>query len=167
MKIDIFVFLWSNRAMETSHYIEVAVAVPVHGTYTYRAPEHLDRRAEPGMRVLVPFGRRRITGYILSRNGQHNGYTVKNILDLLDERPLFPRTMVPLFRWVADYYIHPIGEVIKTALPVGLNRYDVSCVSLTPRGISEQERGSLLPGESALVDILAHKKPLSLKAIAA
>ncbi|MEA1969229.1 MAG: primosomal protein N', partial [Thermodesulfobacteriota bacterium] len=167
MNIDIFVFLCSNMAMENSEFIEVAVALPVHGTYIYKAPEHLDREAMPGMRVLVPFGRRRVTGYILSRQDKSNGYNVKLILDLLDDAPLFPQSMIQIFKWLSDYYIHPIGEVIKTALPVGLNRYDVSFVSVTPKGLKEQEQGGLTPGESTIIEILMHKGALPLKSIAA
>ena len=105
-------------------YIEVAIALPVYNTYTYSVPENLGELVSTGKRVLVPFGRRRVTGYILGQGKDENQEGIKTILDILDEKPLFPSSMIPFFRWTADYYLHPIGDVIKCALPGGLNLYD-------------------------------------------
>ncbi|HSM91225.1 MAG TPA: primosomal protein N', partial [Desulfobacterales bacterium] len=97
--------------------IEVAVAMPVRGTFTYGVPEPFVLAAVPGVRVLAPFGRRRATGYILGRGGSPGQKEIKPILDILDESPVFPASMIPFFRWTADYYKHPLGEVIEAALP--------------------------------------------------
>ncbi len=113
----------------------MAVPLPVHHTFTYRVPTHLADAVAPGKRVLVPFGRRRITGYALGRPPQVPEIrTVKDIADVLDETPLFPKSMVPFFRWVADYYLHPLGEVIQTALPGGLVLAELSLYQLTESG---------------------------------
>ncbi|MFZ0243793.1 MAG: primosomal protein N', partial [Desulfobacterales bacterium] len=117
-----------------SQTIEVAAALPVYTTFTYRLPDDLKDLAVPGMRVLVPFGRRRVTGYVLGFQRPPREMDIKPVLDLLDEVTLFPETMVPFFRWIADYYIHPIGEVIKCALPGGLNSYDFATLSITETG---------------------------------
>lgn len=114
--------------------IEVAAALPVYQTFTYSLPDGLIGLATPGMRVLVPFGRRRVTGYVLGFHRPPQQIEIKSVLDLLDDTTLFPETMVPLFRWIADYYIHPIGEVIKCALPGGLNSYDFATMSITDAG---------------------------------
>ena len=100
--------------------IEVAVAMPVHGTFTYRVPEDLARLASAGTRVLVPFGRRRATGYVLGPAPPSDRADIKLIVDVLDARPVFPGAMIPFLRWTADYYKHPLGQVIETALPGGL-----------------------------------------------
>ena len=105
-------------------YIDVAVALPVYNTYTYAVPESLSPFAAVGKRVLVPFRRRRVTGYILDISGKTDLKEIKLILDVLDDEPLFSSSMIPFFRWIADYYIHPIGDVIKCALPGGLNISD-------------------------------------------
>ncbi len=117
-----------------SQSIEVAAALPVYTTYTYRLPDGLKELASPGMRVLVPFGRRRVTGYVLGYQRPPRDMDIKPVLDLLDEVTLFPETMVPFFRWIADYYIHPIGEVIKCALPGGLTSTDFATLSITEAG---------------------------------
>ncbi|MGA9260424.1 MAG: primosomal protein N' [Desulfobacterales bacterium] len=114
--------------------IEVAAALPVYQTFTYSLPDGLIGLATPGMRVLVPFGRRRVTGYVLGFHRPPQQIEIKSVLDLLDDTTLFPETMVPFFRWIADYYIHPIGEVIKCALPGGLNSYDFATMSITDAG---------------------------------
>ena len=114
--------------------IEVAAALPVYQTFTYSLPNGLIGLATPGMRVLVPFGRRRVTGYVLGFHRPPQQIEIKSVLDLLDDTTLFPETMVPFFRWIADYYIHPIGEVIKCALPGGLNSYDFATISITDAG---------------------------------
>ncbi|MGA8239867.1 MAG: primosomal protein N' [Desulfobacterales bacterium] len=114
--------------------IEVAAALPVYQTFTYSLPDGLIGLATPGMRVLVPFGRRRVTGYVLGFHRPPQQIEIKSVLDLLDDTTLFPETMVPFFRWIADYYIHPIGEVIKCALPGGLNSYDFATLSITDAG---------------------------------
>jgi primosomal protein N' (replication factor Y) len=115
--------------------MEVAVPLPIHRAFTYRVPRHLHDAVETGMRVLVPFGRRRITGYALGPSQRPpEVQTVKDIADVLDETPLFPKSMVPFFRWVADYYLHPLGEVIQTALPGGLSPAEFTLYQLSEAG---------------------------------
>jgi primosomal protein N' (replication factor Y) len=76
-------------------YIEVAVALPVYKTFTYSVPEALWPFITAGKRVLVPFGRRRVTGYILGTGQDINSGEIKHVLDILDEKPLFPQSMIP------------------------------------------------------------------------
>ena len=115
-------------------YIEVAISLPVNHTYTYSVPDSFTDFLATGKRVLVPFGRRRVTGYVFGQSGPVDTKEIKSILDVLDEQPLFPPSMVPLFRWIADYYKHPIGDVIKNALPGGLTLYDYAALSITAEG---------------------------------
>ena len=100
-------------------YVEVAVALPVFKTFTYEVPEPLCSSVMVGKRVLVPFKNLQLTGYILAIRDTADVADVKKILDILDDVPLFPPSMVPFFRWIADYYLYPIGQVIKEALPGG------------------------------------------------
>ncbi|CAB1076178.1 Helicase PriA essential for oriC/DnaA-independent DNA replication [Olavius algarvensis Delta 1 endosymbiont] len=132
-------------------YIDVAVALPVFHTFTYIAADPFKDALQPGARVLVPFGRRRITGYVFGfvRNPEHQD--LKPVLDILDKQPLFPAAMVPFFNWIADYYKYPIGEVVKYALPGGLNIYDYSMISITEKGRSVLENEQLSPGAVAVL----------------
>ena len=99
--------------------LEVAVAAPLVQTLTYTLAQG---PAPVGCRVLVPLGRRRVTGYVLGEQTQvPEGFALKSVIEVLDASPLFPSELIPFFRWIADYYHYPIGEVIKTALPGGLS----------------------------------------------
>ncbi len=107
--------------------VEVAVAAPVFKTYSYVLPVDIDEQFQPspeeliGRRVYVPFGSRKITGYILRLGDNENIHkALKEIYEILDETSLFHQEMVPLFEWVANYYHYPLGKVIQTALPAGL-----------------------------------------------
>ena len=138
-----------------SGYIEVAVALPVFHTFTYIVPEPFKDHAAPGTRILVPFGRRRVTGYIFGPSRNSDQKELKPILDVLDEQPLFPPGMVPFFKWIADYYKYPIGEVVKNALPGGLNVYDYSSITLTEKGRSAHENKQLSPVAKSVLKQLA------------
>uniref|UniRef100_UPI004056D4C1 replication restart helicase PriA n=1 Tax=Candidatus Electronema sp. TaxID=2698783 RepID=UPI004056D4C1 len=100
---------------------EIAVAAPVPGSLTYSFPAAL----QPGIRVLVPLGSRLIVGYVLAQLPDNEQLLVeieiKAVADCLDAYPVFPAQLIPFFRWMAEYYHHPIGEVIRTALPAGLS----------------------------------------------
>lgn len=149
--------------MKEKDYIDVSVPLPLDQTFVYRVPDHLKPLCAPGMRVLVPFGRRRITGYVLAEQAEPNGFVAKEILDVLDDHPLFPACEIPFFRWVADYYIHPLGETIKTAVPPGLDRRDVSCVFVTDRGKQAWASAGLGPREAEVIQFLQNKEGCTLK----
>ena len=101
--------------------IEVAVPLPLYGTYTYRVPDRNREAVAIGKRVLVPFRGRQLTGFVLGPAKQIlSKKRIKPIAGVLDETPLFPAGLSAFLHWVADYYIHPLGEVIQTALPSGL-----------------------------------------------
>ena len=130
--------------------------MPVHGTFTYGVPEPLTPAAGAGSRVLVPFGRRRATGYILGPGCSPGLRDIKPILDVLDESPIFPPAMIPLFRWTAEYYKHPLGEVIQTALPGGLTLSESVAFSITEKGLSELDHGGLPAPEERILRQLVH-----------
>ena len=115
-------------------YAEVAVALPVTTTLTYRVPEALRAGIVPGKRVLVPVKNMTVTGYTLACFDQTDQGQVKDILDIIDVKPLFPPSMIPFFRWIANYYLHPIGEVLKAALPGGLTVKAVQRIDVTAQG---------------------------------
>lgn len=98
----------------------VAVAAPLDKALTYLVPEALREQVRVGVRLQVPLGRRSVVGYLLGL-GEGNPDGLKAIKEVLDEVPLFPPAMVAFFHRAADYYAHPLGEVIRTALPAGLS----------------------------------------------
>ncbi|MFO7931513.1 MAG: primosomal protein N' [Desulfosalsimonas sp.] len=135
--------------------IEVAVAMPVFRTYTYEVPAELSGLAGAGRRVLVPFGSRRVTGYVLGPDAREHEDGLKPAEDVIDEdTPVFPPEMVPFFRWIADYYMHPIGEVISEALPGGINPSEHAVYKPTEEGINTLGRPELPEREKKVLETL-------------
>ena len=101
---------------------EVAVAAPVDQTLTYGHPADQKDAIPVGSCVLVPLGRRRVTGYVLDAfpltTDKQPEFKLKPILDVFAPAPFFPAFLIPLYRWISSYYHHPLGEVIKTAIPL-------------------------------------------------
>ncbi len=107
--------------MLTDHNtLEIAIPLPLEQTFCYSVPQALKELAVAGTRVLVPFGRRTVTGYILGPGEGTFSGKPKEIIELLDREPLFSSQQTVFYRWIAAYYLHPLGEVIRTALPSGL-----------------------------------------------
>lgn len=105
------------------HYpdsVAVALPMPLDRTYTYRVPEALTDAAKVGCRVLVPFGKRAVTGMVVGPGeAVPKGITLRPIQDVLDDQPAFTDEMLRLTRWIADYYLCGWGEAIRAALPTG------------------------------------------------
>jgi primosomal protein N' (replication factor Y) len=151
-------FIGKPLADKESVCFEVALALPVAKTFHYRVPDHLLSRAKVGCRILAPFRSRKVNGYILERVKEDPGQELKDILEVLDTEPLFHENLVPFFRWMADYYLYPIGRFIQAALPAGLNTATVKAGRLTDKGISFL---GTLPADSEEREVLnwVHKNP--------
>jgi primosomal protein N' (replication factor Y) len=115
--------------------LRIAVSLPVKGTFTYSAPKGLSAQVRIGHRVMVPFRSRKVTGYVLEKVGRTQDRHLKEILEIIDPDPLFPTSLAPLFEWMADYYMNPIGEVIRSALPGGLDLTPFKTACLTEIGL--------------------------------
>jgi len=126
--------------------VEVAVGLPVFKTFHYRIPEKMRESLQVGMRVLVPFKGRKVTGFTIDLSDQPpKGVEEKlrEVEGLLDEAPLIDSPMLRLYRWISDYYLYPLGEVIKTGLPPGLQLKSELILSLTQNGMESLARGGL------------------------
>lgn len=121
---------------EEKRFVEVAPGLPLPKTLCYQAPENLRDSLKVGKRVLVPLGKRRITGYVLGFPGESKIEGIKDVLDVLDDLPLFSEDELEFYRWVSNYYLSPLGEVIKTALPKGINVETLQTLSLTEKGVN-------------------------------
>ncbi len=127
-------------------FIEVAVPLPVTGTFTYSVPDGMGDRAVVGSRVLVPFGRRKVTGFVVAAGITPEVDGVKDIVDVLDVAPVVDPPMIELTRWIADYYLASWGEVLRATLPPGINMESRRFLRATDAG---REALSSAAGESA------------------
>ena len=104
--------------------VRVALPTPLRRLFDYRTglPGAVAAAIEPGMRVRVPFGRQRLIGVAveMAAGSELPEERLKPVLECLDERPIFDAAALALLGWAADYYHHPIGEVLTAALPKAL-----------------------------------------------
>jgi len=98
--------------------LEVAIDTPLRQVFDYR-PADGEGVPVPGTRVLVPFGRRQVIGIVVSHKerSEHSEDRLKRILRSIDPQPTLDAPLLKLLRWAADYYHHPLGEALATALP--------------------------------------------------
>jgi primosomal protein N' (replication factor Y) len=128
--------------------VEVAVGLPVFKTFHYRIPEKMISSLQIGMRVFVPFKGRKVTGFsidLLEQPPRGVEEKLREIEDLLDEAPLIDPQMLRFYRWISDYYLYPLGEVIKTGLPPGLQLKSELILSLTRDGMESLAQAGLDP----------------------
>ncbi|MBI5513358.1 MAG: primosomal protein N' [Deltaproteobacteria bacterium] len=102
-------------------YCEVAVPLPVRGCFTYGVPAGMMKHVSPGVRVVVPFKGQRLVGYVVSVDAAvPEGLTasqVRPIFHLLEAEPVFPEDLLRFLKEAAEYYLHPLGEVLRSAAP--------------------------------------------------
>jgi primosomal protein N' (replication factor Y) (superfamily II helicase) len=127
-------------------YAEVALPLRLAQTYTYRLPLALRSDARVGARLLVPFGRKLLTGYVVALHDELDADSglaeaeVKDAEEMLDAEPLLTPEVLEITRWISDYYAAPWGEALKAALPAGLNSAVEQYISITVAGRDELAR---------------------------
>jgi len=105
-----------------SQYADVILPVPLDGYFTYAVPQEAQGRVTQGIRVIVPFGRSKNYVGIIARlhDEKPQGYEVKPISVVVDTQPILLSGQLDFWQWISSYYMSPIGEVYKAALPAGL-----------------------------------------------
>lgn len=153
-------------------FVDVAVPSGVRRTFAYSVPPALRARIAPGIRVLVPFGRKLVTGYVVGRLGEAEvrGIRLKPVEDLLEARPAVTPGLVRTALWVSDYYFAPPGEVFRALFPAGSQVLGERVVQLEPRTAALLGGGlrptGLGPREEALLDTLHREGALTVKELA-
>jgi primosomal protein N' (replication factor Y) len=119
-------------------YINVALPLGINQTFTYRLPIEWEGSACVGARVVVPFGKKALTGYIVGLNASLDpsltDAKVKDVIHLVDQEPIVGENMLDLTRWLAEFYFSSWGEAIRAALPAGLGVASEVFFSITPDG---------------------------------
>ena len=145
---------------------EVAIALPVDGLFHYLVPKKYAEAIQPGARVLAPFGKRRVTGYVFGVSGPDEpppaGIELKEITRPLDEEPLIGTELIPFLRFVSGYYHYPLGLVAAEALPSGLKVMSLKTAHLTDVGREILNRGELPADELALMQRLDRARGAAL-----
>jgi len=126
----------SLEAEEVTFFADLILPIPVPRLFTYRVPRDMAEVLKIGARVIVPFGKNngRVFTAIVARlhNSPPTGYQARYITEVLDEYPLVTGYQLELFRWMAEYYMCCVGDVMNIALPSGLKISSQSKVQVNP-----------------------------------
>ena len=146
-------------------FAETLLPLALPGTYTYRIPEGM--KLSIGMRVLVPFGRKKIfTAIVMTLHDREpQGYDVKEILGALDNTPILRHPQLDFWQWIADYYLCTVGEVYKAAVPSGLKVESETIISVNP-DFEEETPGQLTDHERVILDFTAQRGRVQIAEIA-
>lgn len=106
-------------------FVDVILPLPLEGMFTYAVPDSLAGEVRKGVRLLVPLGKsKRYVAIAVDIHERKPAFAVKPILEVLDDQPMVTEKQLSLWKWISDYYLSPIGEVLNAALPSGLKNVD-------------------------------------------
>jgi primosomal protein N' (replication factor Y) len=137
-------------------FADVVVPLPIERAFRYRVPDRLRDAVRPGVRVLVPFGRRELTGFAVAVAGEAgpDGVSLKEIGAVLDETPVFSPAFLDFTRDLARRSYVSWGEVLQSALPPSFLVKMRTSVALTPAGQEALRKGGLGRREKELCRLL-------------
>lgn len=117
-------------------FVKVALPLPLKNSFTYRLPETFAASVKLGARLLVPFGKRTLTGYAVgfSDTADVDVDSVKTVVELVDDEPLITEEILALTEWAADHYATSWGEMLKASLPAGINAAVEQVVTISEKG---------------------------------
>lgn len=138
-------------------YAEVVLPLPLHTTFTYAVPDDMVPMVRPGVRVIVPFGRKKYYTAIVTAltPSPPENFEVKEIFMCPDSEPIIRRPQMQLWEWVAGYYLCSVGEVMKAALPAGLKVESETFIEISP-DYEPADCGGLGEREAVVVQTLVH-----------
>jgi primosomal protein N' (replication factor Y) len=156
----------------STYFVDAILPLPIPKLFTYRVPRELNDELHVGSRIVVPFGKTKILTGIIYAVHEHppKDYEARYIVDILDTDPTLNATQLKFYRWMANYYMCTLGEVLQAALPSGLKIDTTSLVQRNPYFEAEQHVLSIeeqlvmeqLAEDSAvesaqLADLVGHK----------
>jgi primosomal protein N' (replication factor Y) (superfamily II helicase) len=124
-------------------FCDVAVPVPLDATFTYSIPEDMPEPCVGG-RVIVPFREKRLCGIVTELHDREPSFEAKPVLQLLDAVAALTPDLMQLGRWIAHYYIAPIGEVLRTMLPLAAEFRRVIGYRITDKGLEALHAASTI-----------------------
>jgi primosomal protein N' (replication factor Y) len=182
--------MFGEKKFPSSFLADVAVPIPIAGSsiLSYRVQEAFSSVLTPGMRVIVPVGNRKITGIFVRWSDSltsSSSKKIKEILDIIDEVPVFPENLIHLWQWSTKYYLTSFGEMLSAMLPGGALRESEIIVRIKKdhtkkkRKLLEQKLtgndsslpflqlivSQLTPQEQALLAVIQEKKRVSTKSV--
>jgi primosomal protein N' (replication factor Y) len=150
MNVSSAIYPDKNKPM----FVMVVVPVPIPRTFIYSVPEGLSALAAIGKRVVVPFGAKRLTGWISKLLKEADDVpNIKEVLAIPDVKPLFSGEELTFFEWISSYYIHPLGLVLAEVLPGGINGGSQNRLRLAADAVHTEK--SLTQTQTSIVKLVA------------
>jgi len=146
-------------------YAQIILPLNLKGSFTYKVPEELLSEIQPGIRVLVPFGGKKIyTGIVFEQhdNAPEN-FVVKEVISILDDKPIVPQEQLQFWKWLSDYYLCGLGEIYRFAFPSSLKLESETYLKLKPNVTIDFE--NLDVNEMYLVQALEVRQLINLSDI--
>lgn len=115
-------------------YAQIVLPLNLKGSFTYKVPEELMSQIQLGMRVLVPFGGKKIyTGIVFElHDNAPDNFVAKDVISILDEKPILPEEQIRFWNWLSDYYLCNLGEIYRLAFPSSLKLESETYLKLKP-----------------------------------
>lgn len=147
-------------------FADILLPLPLKGTFTYAVPDPLVSQVQFGVRVVVPFGRNKFYSGIVTalHANQPTHVTVKSVVEVIDEAPIISPLQFELWKWMADYYMCALGEVMACSLPSALKLTGEVKVAIHPA--FDGDISHLTPTECAVVEAVASGETISLDKLA-
>ncbi|RDV16248.1 primosomal protein N' [Pontibacter diazotrophicus] len=144
-------------------FADVILPLPLPKLYTYRIPFEMNDSVMVGARVIVQFGGKRVLSCIVAdiHENAPADYQAKYVLDVLDDTPIVTGPQLKLFKWIADYYMCTLGEVINAGLPSALKLSSESRIQLHPQYNPEEDEIIFAPQEEKIIFALQHNQALT------
>ncbi|SDQ06640.1 replication restart DNA helicase PriA [Chryseobacterium soldanellicola] len=122
-------------------YAQIVLPLNLRGTFTYRIPDEIVSVIQAGMRVLVPFGGKKIyTGIVFEIHNQTpENFVVKEVISILDDQPILPSEQIHFWNWLSEYYLCNLGEIYRFAFPSSLKLESETYLKLKPNAVIDFE----------------------------
>ncbi len=141
--------------------VDVVFNINNDQAFTYRIPEEIHISPQPGQRILAPFRNRILTGVIINLKTATDLKSVKEIIDILDDKPIINPEMLRLTEWISDYYMSPYGQTIQAAIPRGIGRQSEIYVNCNDD--AQPEAAQLTEKQQFLFDIICRDPGKTLR----
>ena len=142
-------------------FADVIVPLPIPGQYTYAVPLELEEKVCAGIRAIVPFGKKKYYTAIVTRIHEDApaGYDTKELVEILDKKPILLKRQYDFWQWIADYYLCTLGDVYKAALPSGMKLESETLVVVNP---DYEAESPLTEKEQLVLDTLSRDTGLCI-----
>lgn len=149
------------------YFAQVILPLPFDRTFTYSVPDSIGGDIAVGARVLVPFGPSKYYTAIvesITPKAPREAFNIKDIACLIDNTPIVRHPQLKFWRWIADYYLCPVGDVFKAALPAGLKVESETVVEINP-DFEPDDADGLESDEALVFELIGKRKRLSTREI--